>query len=144
MGNKNKLPRSDIKSSGKVPNPVNQPNSYYSKNPSWRFSKIDIEHDKWSFVGNNILSDIKKINRLKAYEQQTWGKIIGDRNHFITHGLAKEAQDRIIELGLNDDRLFSLTVNGEERIFGILEDGILFFLWYDDKHCVCPSHKKHT
>ena len=140
-----KKPRSNPKHFGKTPKPINNPESFYSRYPSWRFSKIDKEHDKWSFQKKNVFSNEKILARLSDFEKQLWSEIIGDRNHFINIGdLVKEAQDRIVQLGYYYDTVFSLTLDGKGRLFGILEDGAMFFLWYDEKHEICPSMKKHT
>jgi len=142
---KNKIPKSENFASSKTPKNIVNPNSYYSKSPSWRFSKADNEHERWSFTKNDVFGDMDIVGRLSDFEKQVWQDIIGDRNHFIdTHRLIKEARDRMVDLGLYYDSVFSLTLNGRERIFGIMEDGVLFFLWYDRKHEICPSPKKHT
>lgn len=140
-----KKPRSKDFARKKEPKNIENPEGFYARFPSWRFSKIDDEHEKWSFSKNGVWINPKIRLRFSDFEKQEWKHIIGDRNHFISiHQLVKEAQNRITALGLHYDKLFSLTINGEERIFGILEDGALFFLWYDEKHEICPSQKKHT
>jgi len=144
MANK-KIPKNNPISIDKKPKQIVAPNSYYSKTPSWKFSKMDIGHIKWSFIKNDCFSKMDIIKRLSDFEKQQWKDIIGERNHFIEiHHLTKEAQNRLTELGLHYESIFSLTINSRERIFGIMDDGALFLLWYDEKHEICPSHKKHT
>jgi len=141
----NKKPRSNSFARKKEPKTTENPESFYSKFPSWRFSKVDDEHEKWSFIKNSVLINKAICDRLSGFEKQAWKNIIGKESHFISIGdLTKEAQDRIEFLGLQYDELFSLRINSRERMFGIIEDGVMFFLWYDEKHEICPSHKKHT
>jgi len=145
MANKNKTPKSVSVPVGKKPKEIVIQESYYSKSPSWRFSIMDKDHAEWSFTKNNRMSESDILNRLSAFEQQQWKDIIGDRNHFIeTHHLIKEAQIRMTELGLYYESIFSLTINSRERIFGIMDNGVLLLLWYDEFHKICPSTKKHT
>ena len=106
---------------------------------------MDNEHEKWSFLDNDVFNERNIINRLSSLETQTWGEIVGGENHFIkVSDFIGEAQNRMTELKLFYDELFSLRIDGRRRIFGILEGGVLFFLWYDREHEICPAPKKHT
>lgn len=127
--------------------PKNQevPNSYFSWNPSWNFSKCDFEHSKWSLQNSDVFQEI--IPKLISFERRTWGDIISDRkhNHWIdTSKLTKEAQDRLLEIQLFNDSLFSLHLTGTLRLFGYIENGVYYIVWYDPNHEICPSPKKHT
>lgn len=120
---------------------------YYNKNPSWRFSKCDEWHEKWSPY-LIIRSDSEGfISKLKNFEDRLWSDIINDRerNHFIEiHKLAKCAQQRSNEIHLFCDELFSLRLSGKERLFGMVDDGVFYIVWYDKDHEICPAPKKHT
>ncbi|MCM1439936.1 MAG: hypothetical protein NC131_12155 [Roseburia sp.] len=120
---------------------------YFDKNPSWRFSKGDDKHGKWSpyLVMRNDTEAF--ISKLKNFESRLWSDIISDRdrNHFIEiYKLAKCAQKRCDEICLVCDELFSLRLSGRERLFGVIEDGVFYIIWYDKDHEICPSLKKHT
>ena len=88
--------------------------------------------------------------KLQSYEQQTWGEIEGKKNHFIdVETLNKCAQDRLEELKIIEDQIFSLRLNGSLRIYGLRPKSALIILWYDNNHgnnntCVCRSNLKHT
>ena len=59
--------------------------------------------------------------------------------------LCKEAQDRLKEIKLDDiDELFSVRIQGKNRIFCIRDGNCLKVLWWDPDHQVCPSHLKYT
>ena len=79
----------------------------------------------------------------------TWNQISIDgkkQNHSVAIAqLSKETQKRLVEINIIDiDELFSLRLSGRERIWGILDKGVLNLLWWDPNHRVCPSIKKHT
>lgn len=58
--------------------------------------------------------------------------------------LSKEAQNRLSEIKLYYDSLFSLRLTGTLRLFGYIENSIFYTIWYDPEHEVCPAPKKHT
>lgn len=87
-------------------------------------------------------------DRVKAFETMTWKEIraAGKDHHSISVSrLVKAAQDRLLELELDDtDELFSLRISAKKRLFGIVDRMIFRVLWWDAEHEICPSHKKHT
>lgn len=121
------------------------PDSYFGWKPSWSFSKCDFQHEKWSLRRSDIFGEI--IPKLISFENRTWGEIVSDKkhNHWIeSDSFAKGAQSRMVELNLYYDSLFSLRLTGEMRLFGYIENGIYYIIWYDPKHEICPSKLKHT
>lgn len=144
--------------------------SYFNKNPSWRFSRADIEHHKWSILDSHedvvqdpndseeaiILHKFSKsidcilLDSLKARESTTWGELLtqtGGRRHGTnSHNIPmsdmiKEAQLRATSIGLVEDGLLSLRLDGTHRVFGIMESGVLNIIWFDREHEICPSNK---
>lgn len=80
----------------------------------------------------------------------TWGALLtqsggrkhGTNSHHIPmHKLIKEAQGRATELGIYEDELLSLRLDGTHRVFGILTDGVLDIIWFDRDHEICPVNK---
>ncbi len=138
----------------KIPKTSENAISYLNKRPSWRFSRVDQEYEKWSvFTDGKIRDDI--LEKLKAYEGLTWSEIQnasggkskghGNNNHFEYIGdLSKEAQQRCIALNLYEDQLFSLRLTGKSRLYGLVDDGVFTIIWYDNAHEIYPSNKKHT
>lgn len=137
---------SNINISGKrTPKNRENPDSYLSMHPSWKFSKSDLQHEKWSLLKSDFFNEI--FPKLIDFERRTWSDIVSDKkhNHWIdTSKLIKEAQDRLIELKIFYDELFSLRLTGTLRIFGYIENGVYYIIWYDPNHEICPSPKKHT
>jgi hypothetical protein len=117
-------------------------------NLCFKWKTNDADHDG-DFGWNNI--DVNKlfayiIPKLQEFESMLWSDIEGHRNHFIPiNDICKEAKDRLTVVGKEDEEsLFSLSLSGKERIWGVRESNILKLLWWDPKHKVCPSNKKHT
>ncbi len=123
------------------------PNSYLDKTPTWRFIKTDISHDKWSIKKCcDFNHDV--LDKLVSFERQTWSEISihsKKQNHHISvNELIKDARNRLEELKVYEDELFSLRLDGTTRLYGILQDGVFNIIWYDCNHEICPSKKKHT
>jgi hypothetical protein len=101
----------------------------------------------WHEVDQPTIEKIR--DRLKHFETMTWREILtegGKRNHLVKVGdLCKEAQQRLQVIRQDDlAELLSLGLTGRERIWGILDNGVVKLLWWDPEHLVCPSHKKYT
>lgn len=85
--------------------------------------------------------------KLRHLESRTWADLkTNSGSHEIpTQDLCKEAQDRLVDLRLDDqDSVFSLRLDGTHRIIGIRSGASLKLLWNDPGHEVCPSKLKHT
>lgn len=127
---------------------VENANSFYRKIPVWRFYRNDRYHDTWSIRNCcNFNEDV--MDKLHDFEGQTWNDIINtngvDTNHYVeTHKLIKKAQERLQDLNIFEDQLFSLRLNGKTRLYGVLENGVFNILWFDSEHEIYPSKKKHT
>jgi hypothetical protein len=125
------------------------PNSYLHERPKWRFCNCDKE--RWSLSAcKNIYQDI--ICKLQNFETMTWadinssngGRTHGSNNHWIDiTKLIPEAQHRLKELHLYEDsqHIYSLRLSGKERLFGMIEEGVFYIIWYDQNHEICPCVK---
>lgn len=117
--------------------------SYYKKYPSWRFHRCDKNHDRWHINEDNYG---EVISILQSFETMTWAEILaasggkakGHGNMSHQENVAdfiKEAQDRLQEIRLDEyDVLFSLRKSGKERIYGIMDNGVLDLVWFDRLH----------
>jgi len=117
--------------------------------PVWQFSILDFSYPRWgwkNFKGESLCRDV--LRKLADYESMTWQEIFNDkkRNHpVLIKSLPSQVQKCISELKLDDiDQLHRLRLNGQERVWGILEGYIFKIIWWDPKHTVCPSPKKNT
>ena len=139
---------------GGVPSPsktakiASDPDSFNNMNPSWRISKMEmVDPFGWHKLNSEQINYIRE--KLSYFESMTWNQISIDgkkQNHSVAIAqLSKETQKRLVEINIIDiDELFSLRLSGRERIWGILDKGVLNLLWWDPNHRVCPSIKKHT
>jgi hypothetical protein len=132
----------------KQPRIAADPESYYERKPSWRVSRIDfVDPYGWHKVGATELHAIRA--KLAHFESMTWADILikaKKQNHNVQiSDLCSQAQKRLKEIHCDDiDELLSLHLSGIERVWGILDRGVMTLLWWDPKHQVCPSLLKHT
>lgn len=89
------------------------------------------------------------LKKLQAFETMTISEIYVQakkQHHAIPlEDLCKEALDRLRELKLDEyDRVHTLRLGGTERIYGLLSENVLYILWWDPDHQVCPSTLKNT
>lgn len=110
---------------------------------------MDTNHPRWSLNACDNLYD-KVILKLKNYEGMPWRQIIaasggrssGTNNHYEdVADLTKEARDRMTEIHIEEDRIFSLRLTSMERLYGILDGNVFFVIWYDAKHEIYPTSK---
>lgn len=87
---------------------------------------------------------------LRDYELMSWADIEraqhGDKgkskNHFVdVSDLIREARDRLLELKIYNERLYSLRLNGTCRLYGLREFNVLEIIWVDLNHQIFPSSR---
>lgn len=123
------------------------PDRYDAMNPTWQFHRCDLEHADWGW--HNV--DTEALRRLltellPSWERMTWMEIKqqaggrgrrGGTNHHPcpTDGFCRAAQRRLEDMRLDDlEALFSLRGQGQVRLYGILDRGVMRFVWYDPHH----------
>lgn len=146
---RNKQPKfKEFVSTNKQPKIASDPQAYYQNNPAWRISRMEFVDP----FGWHIL-DVDKVlyiqQKLIGFESMTWREILVDsrkQNHTVpVESLGKQARDRLTEIDLDDlDELTSLLLSGAERVWGIIDQGIMTLLWWDPDHQVYPVEKKNT
>lgn len=149
MAKKSKKPKARIEPSPKKqPKVAYNPTSYNHLRPSWRISKIEMLGPYgWRNIDAETLIYIH--GKLSNFESMTWNDILvknKKNNHSIEiENLSPTAKTRLAEIQLEDiDELVSLRLSGKQRVWGILDQGVLNLLWWDPNHQVCPSNLKHT
>ena len=146
---KNKQPKfKEVVSTNKQPKIGGDPQAYYQNNPAWRISRMEfVDPFGWHTL------DVEKVlyiqRKLIDFESMTWREILVDarkQNHTVSvESLGKQARDRLAEIDLDDlDELTSLRLSGAERVWGIIDQGIMNLLWWDPEHQVYPVEKKNT
>jgi len=130
--------------------PKAEPRSYYGLNPSWRIRRMEfVDPFGWHTLNAASLGYVR--SGLVNFESMTWNEILVQgrkQNHLIAIGeLSKAARDRLNVLfngNIDVDELLSLRLTGKERVWGILDNGVLVLLWWDPQHQVCPSALRNT
>lgn len=152
MGSKKVVKQRETVYNNKKPISIEDPEAYLKKRPVWAFKQCDLGNEKWSIKNNDSFFD-NILFKLISYEGMTWGEIQsasggksagnGTNNHFeYIAEMSKEAQKRAKELHLDVDQLFSLRLTGKERLYGILNNGVFYVLWYDSEHEIYPSARR--
>ena len=134
-------------SSGKEPRIAHDPDAFHQRKPAWRLSRLALSHPfGWHEIASSTLLEIRL--KLANFESMTWGEILVDgkkQNHHIPIAdLCQGARTEAARLRLDVDELCVLHLNGTQRVWGILADGVFHLLWWDPHHDVCPSKKRHT
>ncbi|MEM8574199.1 MAG: hypothetical protein AAGF48_06150 [Pseudomonadota bacterium] len=131
----------------KVPRATDFNSKISATNFCWRVEEIDWE-GPWGW--RNATVDVllqKIIPKLHNFESMTWGALDGPSgSHSVNiEGLCDEAQKRLLKLRKDEQgALYSLRITGKMRVWGIRDRAIFRVLWFDPRHEVCPSLKKHT
>jgi hypothetical protein len=137
-----------IPNTEKKPKVASSPTSFHGMRPSWRISIIEmVEPYGWHTINANKIVGIK--DKLANFEKMTWAEILIDGKKFhhtvAVSSLSSIAQARLREINLDDiDEIVSIRLSGKERIWGILDQGVLNVLWWDPEHQIYPYEKKNT
>lgn len=112
---------------------------------SWRFSLVDLEGPYgWASATSDHLQDAHA--KLAAFEESSWQQLAGRKHHRIdVAALCATARRRLEEIEHDEvDSLYTLHLNGLQRVWGIVWDDVYYLLWWDPNHTVYPVEKKHT
>jgi hypothetical protein len=115
------------------------------RTPAWAFRWVDVG-GPWCWTRLSGDEHALVVERLKRFESMTWGEIEGGEHHLVgVDRCSRKARERLAELRHDDaERLFSLRVTGRKRVYGLRDEHVLCFLWWDPEHEVFPSVRKHT
>lgn len=126
------------------PNLEHAASSADARQPSWLFGMADWT-GPWAIREQESVWVLK---RLAALETATWAEIkrrkgrgAGSGSHYIPVArIIIKAQNRLREIGVDNDELFSLRVNGKPRLWGLLEGASFNIIWWDPNHEICPTN----
>jgi hypothetical protein len=129
-----------------VRKPRSVPSDPGARTPLWAFRIVDLDGPwSWGAMKGAALGEV--LQRLGSYETMTWREIDGPSgSHAVdVASLSRAARDRLVAIEQDDvHQCFSLRINGPARVWGIRDEHVLRVLWWDPRHEVCPSKKKHT
>lgn len=129
-----------------LPRNRENPDSYLGLKPVWQFGCFDWD-GPWGLEPLATRDWLKHIQvHLSNWETMTWQEILrqsggksdgnGTNHHPIeVAACSKKAQDRLEELKIYDDCLFSFRFDNCTRLYGIRELHCLKLLWFDPFHC---------
>ena len=144
-----KLPKQKVQpQTDKLPKIAREPDDWFRRFPSWRISRVEFAAPwGWHELGADEVRSIQE--KLSHFETMTWREILVDGNnlnHFIgVWQICKDAQRRLEELGYGDlKKIVSLRLSARERIWGVMEAGVLAVIWWDPQHTVYPIEKRYT
>jgi hypothetical protein len=117
------------------------PGSDRDRTPVWLLGLMDFG-GPWCWRKMTLHTLDRVRVRLAAFERMTFKEIEGKKNHEIpVEQLGKMAQDRLIELGIDEyDAVLSLRVTTVERVWGLKAPHGIFLLWWDPAHSVYPMN----
>jgi hypothetical protein len=122
------------------------PPDFRDVNPSWRIREmLMVDPFGWHSMDR---TEIAKVHlRLASLERSTWREILnpatGRRKHHYmpVEEISRAAQRQLEEKKLADtDTLVSIRIGQAERVWGILQAGVLLLLWWDPHHLVYPMN----
>lgn len=145
MGKKKPRRAVQIPAQAKVPRGLSVDQSA-SQPFNWNLDIVDME-GPFGWHLSEVAALLQMVfPRLKSLETMTWGQIPETGSHAIeVASLCKEAQDRLVQLGLEEyDSVYSIRLQGRPRLFGIKDRAMLRVLWWDPEHAICPAELKHT
>ncbi len=113
--------------------------------PYWSFQEVDCG-GPWSFRKVEGTAASNLVDKLREFQRMTWTEIEGTQHHSIQcSSIKSEAQRRLYDIGKGaEDTLFSFGLGGRLRLWGIRRGRVFCILWWDPKHQIYPSPKKHT
>lgn len=115
----------------------------------WRFTHVD--HDgRWGFSSVDGTTLCWLLARLAQLETMTVSEAFhrGDypgKDYNVEEIPTRAALDRLESMGLGDmTKIWALRLQGQPRLYGFLVENVFHVVWWDPKHEIWPSHKRHT
>ena len=129
--------------SNKNPRAALIPNDNYQ--PEFRACQMDT-HGPWGWDKLDSLHLQDFLQKIFHSQKLTWQILRDNGSHLVDLSLLiADAQKRLKVLEKDDlDQLYSLRLSGKKRVWGIKDDNILWLLWWDPEHQICPSLKRNT
>jgi len=124
---------------------------YWGKTASFSFRRYDADAP-WALSRNKKPVVDSVFKNLHGFEQMIWTNIMqasggrrhGTNNHDIpVSELTRDAIRRAETISLEESELFSLRLQGDVRLWGIIEpeNGCFYVIWFDPEHKVYPINR---
>lgn len=117
--------------------------SYRRQNFKWRVIEkyIDYDDEEWGWKQVDIRRFFQKLlPRLHDYETMTWDEIFRRQScHSWEIGeIPIKAQRKLREKYPENETFHQIDMEQPCRLLGIRDRQILYLIWYDPHHTVCP------
>ena len=128
----------------KTPLRLQDPNVYESTYFRWRATDeyIDYDDEEWGWGQVTIRDFFRKIlPRLQEYEKWTWSEIFNrDSCHYWDiYNMPTKARNKLKEKYPQHDAFHQIDMEQPCRLLGWRDRNILFLIWYDPNHTICPQ-----
>lgn len=137
-----KQPRSVVQATGaKRPKRLPLP---ASKTLSWAFKLCDEDSTDWPWDFDHFLD---ALSQFRALEGMTWDEAAGGKKvkDIPIGSIDAAAERRLRTLNLDDyESLWEVRLQGKPRFWGVRDGAVLYFIWSDPEHTVCPSALRNT
>ena len=132
------------------------PESSWGKRIVWAFSDCDVAPNcEWAINGERLQNVFWEtiFPKMRYLGLSTLNEIFiraKKENHAIAvDTLNKCARDRLNELKIEAESLYSIRLGGTLRLYGFLVENVYHLVWFDSGHgdndtCVCKSKKRNT
>ena len=140
---KKRAPRQDVPKRAKDPSQIEQTQTIAQRVGAeffqWTAQTADFDFDcGWQRTDLRTFVE-NALRRLQSLETMKWGEIEGPKHHPLDREqLSAKAQRRLRELTI-DTEVFSVRVDKQTRVIGHREGPLLYVLWLDDQHEICPG-----
>ena len=122
--------------------------SYYGYSLSFSFRRYD-SGASWAVSSDGKPTIDSLFYNMRGLEFLRWSEILhasggkshGTNSHSIAvKFLSDDAKARAESISLNESEMFSLRLQGQVRLWGIVEqsNGCFYVIWYDPNHKVYP------
>ncbi|MCD7708972.1 MAG: hypothetical protein LUI02_03760 [Clostridiales bacterium] len=154
MAKNNRTTKKPKTSAGKQTT-INRPENLDSQKVVWAFDNIDTDGPFAFDVRREDFEHALVLEKMIEYATMTWGDVKKQthdggksKNHYLKD-MSHEAEKRLEKKGLAallSDCIFSFALDNLMRVVGYvdIDKNLFHVLWYDPRHEVCPSTKKHT
>ena len=112
----------------------------------WRATDEYIDYDDvdWGWRQVTIDEFFQEIlPRLQEYETMTWNDIFGRNSchYWDINNMPTKARNKLKSKYPQHDTFHQIDLEQPRRLLGWRDRQILFLIWYDPKHTVCPQER---
>ena len=132
----------------KRPRVATEPRSIMDMQPAWRLSNMRMKSPfGWDAITRSDMEQV--VGHLKGLESMAWSEILvgakKQNHHCDVDGMCKRARECLEDDWQGGvDELLTMRLSNKKRVWGVLEESIVYLLWWDPEHDVYPSLKKNT